>query len=54
LEFWGDVTVGQRMIQLLERHPEVSALQHPTTRPENHVQATRWMLDMDIPDAVAK
>jgi len=50
-------TVGQRMIQLLERHPwfEVSAVAaSDNSAGKNYVQATRWMLDTDIPDAVGK
>jgi aspartate-semialdehyde dehydrogenase len=50
-------TVGQRMIQLLERHPwfEVSAVAaSDNSAGKNYVQATRWMLDTDIPEAVAK
>ena len=45
------------MIQLLERHPwfEVSAVAaSDNSAGKNYVQATRWMLDTDIPDAVAK
>jgi aspartate-semialdehyde dehydrogenase len=49
-------TVGQRMIQLLERHPwfEVSAVAaSDNSAGKNYAQATRWMLDTPIPDAVA-
>jgi aspartate-semialdehyde dehydrogenase len=50
-------TVGQRMIQLLERHPwfEVSAVAaSDNSAGKNYAQATRWMLDSPIPEAVAK
>jgi aspartate-semialdehyde dehydrogenase len=50
-------TVGQRMIQLLERHPwfEVSAVcASDRSAGNNYAQATRWMLDTPIPEAVAK
>ena len=49
-------TVGQRMIQLLERHPwfEVSAVAaSDNSAGKNYVQATRWMLDTSIPEPVA-
>src|SRR3979490_3100402 len=50
-------TVGQRMIQLLERHPwfEVSAVAaSDNSAGKNYAQATRWMLETPLPDAVAK
>jgi aspartate-semialdehyde dehydrogenase len=50
-------TVGQRMIQLLERHPwfEVSAVAaSDNSAGKNYAQATRWMLETPIPEAVAK
>jgi aspartate-semialdehyde dehydrogenase len=50
-------TVGQRMIQLLERHPwfEVSAVAaSDNSAGKNYAQVTRWMLETAIPDAVAK
>lgn len=50
-------TVGQRMIQLLEQHPwfEVSAVAaSDNSVGKNYAQATRWMLDTAIPDAIAK
>ena len=50
-------TVGQRMIQLLERHPwfEVSAVAaSDNSAGKNYAQATRWMLETQIPEAVAK
>src|SRR5947209_4301845 len=50
-------TVGQRMIQLLERHPwfEVSAVAaSDNSAGKNYAQATRWMLETAIPDAIAK
>jgi aspartate-semialdehyde dehydrogenase len=50
-------TVGQRMIQLLERHPwfEVSAVAASgNSEGKNYAQATRWMLDTPIPETVAK
>ncbi len=50
-------TVGQRMIQLLERHPwfEVSAVAaSDNSAGKNYAQVTRWQLDVPIPDAVAK
>src|SRR5207253_10845157 len=50
-------TVGQRMIQLLERHPwfEVSAVAaSDNSAGKDYVQATRWMLETPIPDAVSK
>src|SRR5262245_65021149 len=50
-------TVGQRMIQLLERHPwfEVSAVAaSDNSAGKNYAQATRWMLETPIPDAVAR
>lgn len=50
-------TVGQRMIQLLERHPwfEVSVVAaSDNSAGRNYAQATRWMLETPIPDAAAK
>src|SRR5437667_5034830 len=50
-------TVGQRMIQLLERHPwlEVTAVAaSDKSAGKNYAQATRWMLETPIPEAVAK
>ena len=50
-------TVGQRMIQLLERHPwfEVSAVAaSDNSAGKNYVQATRWMLETSIPEPVSK
>src|SRR5438132_5123074 len=50
-------TVGQRMIQLLERHPwfEVSSVAaSDNSAGKNYAQATRWMLDTSIPESVAK
>jgi len=50
-------TVGQRMIQLLERHPwfEVSAVAaSDNSAGKNYAQATRWMLETAIPEPVAK
>src|SRR3954467_544559 len=50
-------TVGQRMIQLLERHPwfEVSAVAaSDNSAGKNYIQATRWMLETPIPEAVGK
>src|SRR5437773_11843540 len=50
-------TVGQRMIQLLERHPwfEVSSVAaSDNSAGKNYAQATRWMLDTPIPESVAK
>src|SRR2546425_3728643 len=50
-------TVGPRMIQLLERHPwfEVSAVAaSDNSAGKNYEQATRWMLEPPIPEAVAK
>src|SRR5437762_3829866 len=49
-------TVGQRMIQLLERHPwfEVSAVAaSDNSAGKNYAQASRWMLEMPIPEPVA-
>src|SRR5213596_339812 len=49
-------TVGQRMIQLLERHPwfEVSAVAaSDNSAGKNYAQATRWMLDTPIPERIA-
>jgi aspartate-semialdehyde dehydrogenase len=49
-------TVGQRMIQLLERHPwfEVSAVcASDNSAGKNYAQVTRWMLETPIPEAVA-
>jgi aspartate-semialdehyde dehydrogenase len=50
-------TVGQRMIQLLERHPwfEVSAVAaSDNSAGKNYAQVTRWMLETPIPEPVAK
>ena len=50
-------TVGQRMIQLLERHPwfEVSAVAaSDNSAGKNYAQSTRWLLETPIPEAVAK
>lgn len=50
-------TVGQRMIQLLEKHPwfEVSAVAaSDNSAGKNYAQVTRWMLETPIPDAVTK
>src|SRR5438034_9724390 len=50
-------TVGQRMIQLLERHPwfEVSSVAaSDNSAGKNYAQATRWMLDTPIPEPVTK
>src|SRR5437016_165834 len=50
-------TVGQRMIQLLERHPwfEVSVVAaSDNSAGKNYAQATRWMLETPIPECVAK
>ncbi len=50
-------TVGQRMIQLLERHPwfEVfTVAASDNSAGKNYAQATRWMLETPIPEAVAK
>ena len=50
-------TVGQRMIQLLEAHPwfEVSCVAaSDNSAGRNYSQATRWMLETAIPDAVSK
>src|SRR5438552_2885687 len=50
-------TVGQRMIQLLERHPwfEVSSVAaSDNSAGKNYAQATRWMLETPIPESVAK
>jgi aspartate-semialdehyde dehydrogenase len=49
--------VGQRMIQLLEIHPwfEVSAVAaSDNSAGKNYAQVTRWMLDTQIPESVAK
>ncbi len=49
-------TVGQRMIQLLERHPwfEVSAVAaSDNSAGKNYAQASRWMLETAIPEPVA-
>src|SRR5438034_4552484 len=49
-------TVGQRMIKLLERHPwfEVSAVAaSDNSAGKNYAQASRWMLEMPIPEPVA-
>jgi hypothetical protein len=50
-------TVGQRMIQLLEKHPwfevsDVCASDRSTGK--NYAQVTKWMLETPIPEAVAK
>src|SRR5215470_14432911 len=50
-------TVGQRMVQLLERHPwfEVSAVAaSDNSAGKNYAQATRWMLETPIPESVAR
>ena len=50
-------TVGQRMIQLLERHPwfEVSAVAaSDNSAGKNYAQVTRWMLETSIPETVAR
>src|SRR5262249_44380932 len=50
-------TVGQRMIQLLERHPwfEVSVVcASDNSAGKSYIQATKWMLETPIPEAVAK
>jgi len=50
-------TVGQRMIQLLERHPwfEVSAVAaSDNSAGKNYAQVTRWMLETPIPETVAR
>src|SRR5437870_13250020 len=50
-------TVGQRMIQLLEQHPwfEVSAVAaSDNSAGKNYAQATHWMLETPIPEAVSK
>jgi aspartate-semialdehyde dehydrogenase len=50
-------TVGQRMIQLLERHPwfEVSAVAaSDNSAGKNYAQVTRWLLETPLPEAVAK
>ncbi len=50
-------TVGQRMIQLLEAHPwfEVSCVAaSDNSAGKVYSQATRWMLDTEIPQAVSK
>src|SRR5581483_3005592 len=50
-------TVGQRMIQLLERHPwfELSAVAaSDNSAGKNYAQATRWMLETPIPPLVAR
>src|SRR5262249_17843771 len=49
-------TVGQRMIQLLERHPwfKVSTVAaSDNSAGKNFAQATRWLLETPIPEAVA-
>lgn len=49
--------VGQRMIQLLETHPwfEVSAVAaSDKSAGKNYAQATNWMLETQIPAAVAR
>src|SRR6476620_12424248 len=50
-------TVGQRMMQLLERHPwfEVSAVAaSDNSAVKNYAQVTRWMLETPIPETVAR
>ena len=50
-------TVGQRLIQLLERHPwfEVSAVAaSDNSAGKNYAQATKWMQETPIPELVAK
>lgn len=50
-------TVGQRMIQLLEGHPwfEVSAVAaSDNSAGKKYEQATKWLLETPIPEAVAK
>jgi len=50
-------TVGQRMIQLLERHPwfEVSVVAaSDNSAGKSYAQATKWLLETAIPDTVAK
>lgn len=50
-------TVGQRIIQLLEKHPwfEVSAVAaSDNSAGKNYAQATRWMLETPIPEAVSQ
>ena len=50
-------TVGQRMIQLLERHPwfEVSAVAaSDNSAGKNYAQVTRWLLETPIPESVAR
>jgi aspartate-semialdehyde dehydrogenase len=50
-------TVGQRMIQLLERHPwfEISAVAaSDNSAGKNYAHATKWMLETRIPEFVAK
>src|SRR5215475_14042171 len=50
-------TVGQRMIQLLDRHPwfEVSTVAaSDNSAGKNYAQATRWMLETPIPEAVTR
>jgi aspartate-semialdehyde dehydrogenase len=50
-------TVGQRMIQLLEGHPwfEISAVAaSDNSAGKNYAQATRWMLETPIPDAISQ
>src|SRR5262245_14776388 len=50
-------TVGQRMIQLLERHPwfEVSAVAaSDNSAGKNYAQVTRWMLETPIAEPVAR
>ncbi len=50
-------TVGQRMIQLLERHPwfEVSTVAaSDNSAGKNYAQATRWGLETPIPEPVAR
>jgi aspartate-semialdehyde dehydrogenase len=50
-------TVGQRMIQLLDGHPwfEVSAVAaSDNSAGKNYAQATRWLLESPIPEAVSQ
>jgi len=50
-------TVGQRMIQLLEKHPwfEVSDVcASDKSAGKNYAQVTKWLLETPIPEAVAK
>src|SRR4029077_8859582 len=50
-------TVGQRMIQLLERHPwfEISAVAaSDNSAGKNYAPATRWLLETAIPESITK